>query len=114
MSAAIPRHQRAFWEKMATKYPLPFDEKSLADTIRLIELVEARGVQIDGASILDIGCCPSGQPRCWDRIFFKAWLTALNGNGRSMALPTPLSCAAHETSWISPVAQGLEKGFDIA
>jgi SAM-dependent methyltransferase len=48
--------RQAFWDEMAAKYPLPFDKKSLADTSRIIELVVGRGVKIDGACILDIGC----------------------------------------------------------
>ena len=50
------RRQQEFWEKMVDSYPLPFDDSSLADTNRIIALVEARGVEVDGAAILDIGC----------------------------------------------------------
>jgi len=46
----------AFWERMAARYPQPFDRKSLADSRRVFELVESRGVLFDGAEILDIGC----------------------------------------------------------
>jgi len=48
--------QNAFWEWMALKYPLPFEEKMLADTSRIISLVKSKGVEIRNASILDIGC----------------------------------------------------------
>ncbi|MCI5209393.1 MAG: hypothetical protein D3910_11510, partial [Candidatus Electrothrix sp. ATG2] len=48
--------QKKFWEKMAEKYPLPFDEKNLAKTQKVIGKAEQRGVQIDGATILDVGC----------------------------------------------------------
>ncbi|MCI5141819.1 MAG: methyltransferase domain-containing protein, partial [Candidatus Electrothrix sp. ATG1] len=41
---------------MAEKYPLPFDEKNLAKTQKVIGKAEQRGVQIDGATILDVGC----------------------------------------------------------
>ena len=46
----------AFWEHMALSYPLPFEEKTLIDTCRVISLVKSRGVEIGEASILDIGC----------------------------------------------------------
>ncbi|RPH51123.1 MAG: class I SAM-dependent methyltransferase [Desulfobacteraceae bacterium] len=48
--------QNAFWEWMALKYPLPFEEKMLDDTSRIISLVKSKGVEISNASILDIGC----------------------------------------------------------
>lgn len=48
--------QKKFWEKMAEKYPLPFEEKHLAKTKRIISMAEQRGVRIDGAAILDVGC----------------------------------------------------------
>jgi len=48
--------QKQFWEKMAEKYPLPFAEKSLTQTKQVIGMAEQRGVLIDGASILDVGC----------------------------------------------------------
>lgn len=48
--------QKQFWEKMAAKYPLPFAEKSLTKTREIISKAEQRGVQLNGASLLDIGC----------------------------------------------------------
>jgi len=48
--------QNAFWEWMALKYPLPFEEKMLADTSRIISLVKSKGVEIRNRAILDIGC----------------------------------------------------------
>jgi SAM-dependent methyltransferase len=48
--------QKKFWETMAAKYPLPFEEKHLAKTKRVISMAEQRGVRIDGAVILDVGC----------------------------------------------------------
>ncbi|MCI5158023.1 MAG: hypothetical protein D3906_06185, partial [Candidatus Electrothrix sp. AUS1_2] len=51
-----PEKQKKFWEKMAAKYPLPFDEKNLIKTREVIALAEQRGVRIDGATILDVGC----------------------------------------------------------
>jgi SAM-dependent methyltransferase len=48
--------QKKFWEKMAEKYPLPFAEKSLTQTQKVIGMAEQRGVQIDGTALLDVGC----------------------------------------------------------
>jgi SAM-dependent methyltransferase len=45
-----------FWNRMAEHYPLPFDEKVLADTDRVIALARKRGVKIAGRTVLDIGC----------------------------------------------------------
>jgi SAM-dependent methyltransferase len=45
-----------FWEHKALSYPLPFEEKTFADSCRVISLVKSRGVELDEASILDIGC----------------------------------------------------------
>ncbi len=121
MSAAIPRHQRAFWEKMATKYPLPFEEKSLVDTIRLIELVEARGVQLDGASILDIGCGTGRQGLLLAQraakvlgLDFSQGIVDCFEHERQkhgIANAAVMCCAWKE---LDIAAQGLKKGFDIA
>ena len=46
----------AFWEHKALSYPLPFEEKTFAETCRVISLVKSRGVEIAEAGILDIGC----------------------------------------------------------
>jgi SAM-dependent methyltransferase len=57
MNPALPQEQQQeFWEKMAEKYPLPFDEKHLTKTQEIIGMAEQRGVQLDGATILDVGC----------------------------------------------------------
>lgn len=48
--------QKKFWEKMAERYPAPFSEESLEKTGTVIRMAEQRGVQLDGATILDIGC----------------------------------------------------------
>lgn len=47
---------KAFWERLAQRYPMPFDEKTLADTEKVISLVKNQGVSIQGATILDVGC----------------------------------------------------------
>lgn len=46
----------AFWDRMALSYPLPFEEKTFADTCRVLSLVKSKGVEFFNASILDIGC----------------------------------------------------------
>jgi SAM-dependent methyltransferase len=46
----------AFWERMALRYPLPFEEKTLADTRRVLSLARNKGVEFAKASVLDIGC----------------------------------------------------------
>ena len=46
----------AFWERMALHYPLPFEEKTLADTRRVLSLVRGKGVEFFKARVLDIGC----------------------------------------------------------
>jgi SAM-dependent methyltransferase len=45
-----------FWEKMASRYPLPFADGKLAESRRLFALVESMGVVFSGATVLDIGC----------------------------------------------------------
>jgi len=54
--AIAPERRRSFWDKMAANYPSPFAPGSLADTERVIRLVRGRGVKLDNAKILDIGC----------------------------------------------------------
>ncbi|MCX7857912.1 MAG: methyltransferase domain-containing protein [Deltaproteobacteria bacterium] len=45
-----------FWDKKAPKYPLPFDQGSLKNTIFVIDKLRVRGVFFSGKKILDIGC----------------------------------------------------------
>ncbi|OPY68500.1 MAG: Cypemycin methyltransferase [Syntrophorhabdaceae bacterium PtaU1.Bin034] len=47
---------RLFWEKKAPKYGLPFDSETLSRTIRIIGILEEKGISLKGVSILDIGC----------------------------------------------------------
>ena len=49
---------RLFWEEKASEYTLPFEEKTLARTTRTINLVERKGLSIEGARILDVGSGP--------------------------------------------------------
>lgn len=46
----------AFWERMAQSYPLPFEDKTLADTCKVLSLVKSKGVELSNTSVLDIGC----------------------------------------------------------
>jgi len=46
----------SFWEKMADRYPGPFEEKTLSETQRLISMVKGKGITFKNGSILDIGC----------------------------------------------------------
>jgi SAM-dependent methyltransferase len=46
----------SFWEKMADRYPRPFEEKTLAQTKRVISIVKGKGVAFKNGSVLDIGC----------------------------------------------------------
>jgi len=46
----------AFWERMALHYPLPFEEKTLSDTLRVLSVVKRQGVDFSQAAVLDIGC----------------------------------------------------------
>lgn len=56
MTAHTTEKQKKFWEKMAEKYPLPFTDKNLAKTKKIIGMAEQRGVRIEGSAILDVGC----------------------------------------------------------
>ncbi|HEX2965257.1 MAG TPA: class I SAM-dependent methyltransferase [Syntrophorhabdaceae bacterium] len=49
---------RLFWEEKASEYTLPFEEKALARTNRIIDLVESKGIGLQGKRILDIGSGP--------------------------------------------------------
>jgi len=47
---------KKFWEYKAKRYPLPFEERSLKTTKKIIDIVKGRRVVIENARILDIGC----------------------------------------------------------
>jgi SAM-dependent methyltransferase len=46
----------AFWNRMASHYPDPFNPETLSETNDVISIVKNRGVKISQSSILDIGC----------------------------------------------------------
>lgn len=122
MNTTQPPHRprKKFWEKMAKKYPLPFDKKHLKQTQEVISMAEQRGVRIDGASILDVGCgtgvytLPLAQraSRTTGLDFSEEMILRFekeqldNGIENSSAVRTPWNDAAvSEHNW--------EKGFDI-
>jgi SAM-dependent methyltransferase len=45
-----------FWDRKAKKYPLPFAEKCLEETERMLRIVKQQGVVFAGKEVLDIGC----------------------------------------------------------
>jgi SAM-dependent methyltransferase len=47
---------RLFWESKAFEYPLPFEEKLLSRTLPVINLISEKGILIEGAKVLEIGC----------------------------------------------------------
>lgn len=51
-----PDKFKDFWQYKATRYPLPFEEETLKNTNRVIDIVKDKGVVIKDKRILDIGC----------------------------------------------------------
>lgn len=47
---------RSYWEARASGYALPFEKESLDRTNRIIRIMRNRGLPIEGAKILDVGC----------------------------------------------------------
>jgi SAM-dependent methyltransferase len=47
---------KKFWEMKALRYPLPFDKGTIEKTLSVISMAKAKGVEIQGKKILDIGC----------------------------------------------------------
>lgn len=45
-----------FWERKASKYPLPFEEKISRNTQEVLRWLRSEGVSFSGKRILDIGC----------------------------------------------------------
>jgi SAM-dependent methyltransferase len=112
--------QKAFWENMADHYPLPFDPKTLVDTNRVIDIAEEKGVIIDRATILDIGCgtgiytLPMAQRA--DRV------TGIDSSYKMLAILARERSAHHignttiyQLNWQQADIQslGLAKAFDI-
>jgi 2-polyprenyl-3-methyl-5-hydroxy-6-metoxy-1,4-benzoquinol methylase len=119
---SYPRQEKfnAFWERMALRYPLPFEEKTLADTRRVLSLVKSKGVEFLKASVLDIGCGAGiyTLPLACE----AAMVTGLDDSETMIARMTDvMSCAdiqnVHpvKAAWkdIDISACGFEKAFDI-
>jgi SAM-dependent methyltransferase len=116
------RQQRlhSFWERMADRYPSPFDDKSLTDTGKVIDLVEARGAKIDGAAILDIGCgngmysLPLARRAAWvTGLDFSAGMLARLEQMRAKYGITNVSTMQSSWKEADIVALNLESSFDI-
>jgi SAM-dependent methyltransferase len=111
----------AFWERMALHYPLPFEEKTLADTRRMLTLVRSKGVEIFHATVLDIGCGTGTYTLPLARE--ATMVTGLDDSETMIACLKNLvsstgvqNVRAVKASWknIDIAAFGFEKAFDIA
>ncbi len=109
-----------FWQRMADRYPSPFDAKSLADIDKVINLVEARGLQIDGATVLDIAC---GNGMYSLPLARRAdWVTGLDFSTGMLARLEKIraehgieNISTIQASWkdVDIAALRMEKSFDI-
>ena len=116
------RQQRllSFWERMADRYPSPFDAKSITDTGKVIDLVEARGVRLDGATLLDIAC-GNGMytlplARRADRVTGLDFSTGMLARLEKIRTEQKIkNVSTIQASWKNAdiAALGLEKSFDI-
>jgi len=111
----------AFWERMAQKYPLPFDEENAADTRRVISIVKNRGVDFPDTTILDIGCGTGiySLPLAREALSVtalddsEAMLSRMQDVISSTGMKNVFPIKA---SWkdIDTRARGFEKAFDLA
>lgn len=110
----------SFWDRMAVRYPLPFDPKSLADTHTVVSLVKQRGVETEGAKILDIGCGTGTYALPLAREAQQ--ITALDGSPAMVAIMageiskhglTNVQAVQSEWSTIDIREDGYEGAFDI-
>lgn len=110
----------AFWERMAKRYPLPFEEKTLADTRWVLSLVKSKGVEFSKTTVLDIGC---GTGIYTLPLAFEAAM--VNGIDDSEAMIALMADVMHskniqnveviKAAWkdIDISSRGFEKAFDI-
>lgn len=110
-----------FWEKMAERYPLPFEAKTLERTNRVLDLVRNRGVEFAGAEILDIGCGTGVYTLPLARAG-AATVTGLDGSAVMLARMASVA-ELHGIVNVKPVKAswkdldisclGFEQGFDV-
>jgi SAM-dependent methyltransferase len=110
----------AFWERMALRYPLPFEDKTPADTHRVLSLVKSKGVKFLKASVLDIGCGTGiySLPLAYE----VDMVTGLDDSETMIARMTDIM-QSEDIQNVQPVkaawkdidisASGFEKAFDI-
>ncbi len=109
-----------FWERMALNYPLPFDEKTLADTHFVFDLVKKRDVKIVDTDILDIGCGTGIYTLPLARE--AATVTGIDGSGAMLSRLNEVAAANRilnvrtiQAPWndIDIADREFEKAFDI-
>ena len=112
---------RDFWDRMAQHYPMPFDEPTLADTMRALVLAKCQGVEIAHRTILDIGCGTGIYTLPLARE--AAMVTGLDDSESMLGRMIEAATAAGlrnvvpvMASWktVDPAVHGFEKAFDIA
>lgn len=112
---------KAFWERMAQRYPLPFEDKTLADTRRVLSIVKSKGVAFSKASVLDIGCGTGiyTLPLAHE----AAMVNGIDDSEAMIARMTDVMQSENiqnvqpiKAAWkdIDIAARGFEKAFDIA
>lgn len=112
---------KAFWDRMAQHYPMPFDGPTLADTLRVLAMVNGLGVEIAHRTILDIGCGTGIYTLPLARE--AATVTGLDDSEAMLARMIQAASAAGlqnvgpvTASWktFDPAVHGFKKAFDIA
>jgi SAM-dependent methyltransferase len=116
-----PNKFRAFWERMALHYPLPFDAPTLAVTLKVLTLAKNHGMEIGRRTILDIGCGTGIYTLPLARE--AAMVVGLDDSEAMLARMSEAAAAAGlqnvkpvQASWktLDPAPQGFKKAFEIA
>jgi SAM-dependent methyltransferase len=115
-----PVTTRRFWEEKADAYPLPFEPGTVRRTEPVIEIMERKGLVIDGSRLLDIGC---GTGAFALPLAHKgARITALDISGTMLGRLAEEAgrrgiqgVRTHRACWkdLDVRASGLERAFDI-